>query len=62
MLWEYAVDPALLEAAQSLLGPELFTISTNVFNKPPGLDGRHPFHQDLRYFALRPAEEVGQAE
>ena len=58
VLWEYPLDEALLAAVRSIAGPELFTISSNLFNKPPGLDGRHPLHQDLRYFALRPAEKI----
>ena len=58
VLWEYAIAPALLAAVRSLVGPSLFSISTNVFNKPPGVDGRHPLHQDLRYFALRPADQI----
>jgi phytanoyl-CoA hydroxylase len=43
---------------RDLVGPELKTLSTNVFNKPPGVDGRHPLHQDLRYFALRPTDGI----
>lgn len=58
VLFDYALDPRLLEGVRSLLGPELVTISSNVFNKPPGVDGRHPLHQDLRYFALRPADGI----
>ena len=34
------------------------TIATNVINKPPGVDGRHPLHQDLLYFPLRPPERM----
>ena len=55
-LFAYALSVGLLDAVRTLLGPELQTISTNVFNKPPGVDGRHPLHQDLRYFALRPSD------
>jgi len=58
ILIEHAEDPSLLEAVRSLIGHEIMTISTNVFNKPPGIDGRHPLHQDLRYFALRPADKI----
>ncbi len=58
VLMEYAEDPRILEAVRSLIGQSLMTISTNVFNKPPGVDGRHPLHQDLRYFALRPADKI----
>ena len=55
-LYGYALEPRLLAAVRSLIGEDVFSISTNVFNKPPGVDGRHPLHQDLRYFRLRPAD------
>jgi len=58
VLWSYAVDPDVLAAVRSIVGDALYSISSNVFNKPPGVDGRHPLHQDLRYFALRPAEKI----
>lgn len=58
VLFEYSTHPALLSLVRSLIGPELMTLSTNVFNKPPGVDGRHPLHQDLRYFKLRPASGI----
>jgi len=54
----YTQHSGLLESVRSLIGHSLVTISTNVFNKPPGVDGRHPLHQDLRYFALRPADKI----
>jgi len=58
VLWPFATDERLLGCVRELVGPELKTLSTNVFNKPPGVDGRHPLHQDLRYFALRPADRI----
>ena len=58
VLFDYALDTGLLSVVRSLIGPEVMTISTNVFNKPPGVDGRHPLHQDLRYFSLRPEEGI----
>ena len=58
VLWEYPSAEPLLAAVRDLVAPELVTISSNVFNKPPGVDGRHPLHQDLRYFALRPADKI----
>ncbi|MEQ8690644.1 MAG: phytanoyl-CoA dioxygenase family protein [Pseudomonadales bacterium] len=58
VLFGYAHEPALVAAVQSLLGSELYSLSSNVFNKPPGVDGRHPMHQDLRYFRLRPADKI----
>ena len=57
-LYEYVLEPKLLEAIRSLLGEDIYSLSTNVFNKPPGIDGRHPLHQDLRYFRIRPAEKI----
>ena len=59
ILFDYARHPATLAIAQQLTGDRrLYTISTNVFNKPPDIDGRHPLHQDLRYFRLRPASGI----
>lgn len=58
VLWPFALDVRLLERVRELVGPDLMTLSTNVFNKPPGVDGRHPLHQDLRYFSLRPADGI----
>jgi phytanoyl-CoA hydroxylase len=57
-LFAYALQPRLLAWVRALIGPDLMTLSTNVFNKPPGVDGRHPLHQDLRYFALRPEDKI----
>lgn len=58
VLFDYALAPPLLEIVRGLIGPDVMTISTNIFNKPPGVDGRHPLHQDLRYFSLRPANRI----
>ncbi len=58
LLFDFARRPELIGAVQSLLGNELYSLSSNVFNKPPGVDGRHPLHQDLRYFKLRPADQI----
>lgn len=58
VLFGFARHPELVEAVQSLIGDELYSVSSNVFNKPPGVDGRHPMHQDLRYFKLRPADDI----
>ena len=58
VLYAYATHAKLLAAVRSLLGPKIYSISTNVFNKPPNVDGRHPFHQDLRYFRIRPADAI----
>jgi phytanoyl-CoA hydroxylase len=57
-LFDYAKHPELLSAIQSLIGPSIYTLTSNVFNKPPQVDGRHPLHQDLRYFKLRPENKI----
>jgi phytanoyl-CoA hydroxylase len=65
-LYGYTTEPRLVEAVRDLLASDstseitrdIYSISTNVFNKPPGVDGRHPLHQDLRYFRIRPADKI----
>ena len=54
----YSKNPRLLDLMESLLGPDLEVIHTMLINKPPGVDGRHPFHQDLLYFPFRPADWI----
>lgn len=57
-LYAYSLEPDLLAAVRCLIGKDLYTITTNFFNKPPGVDGRHPLHQDLLYFRIRPADAI----
>ena len=57
-LFSFVRDKILVSAVQSLLGTSIFSLASNVFNKPPGVDGRHPLHQDLRYFKLQPADKI----
>ena len=57
-LFAYACKPELLAAVASMVGDQPYVIASNVFNKPPEVDGRHPLHQDLRYFRLRPADKI----
>lgn len=54
----YNQHPALLDCVERLLGPDLQSIHCMLINKPPGVDGRHPLHQDLVYFPFRPADAV----
>lgn len=57
-LYGYVTEPALLAAVRSLIGDDIYAVVTNIFNKPPGVDGRHPLHQDLHYFPMRPPEKI----
>jgi phytanoyl-CoA hydroxylase len=54
----YARSPALLDCVESLLGAALLFVNSMVITKPPGVDGRHPLHQDLLYFGFRPGDAV----
>lgn len=56
--YSYVEHPKLVAAANDLVGEKLYSLVTNVFNKPPEVDGRHPLHQDLRYFRMRPPEKI----
>jgi phytanoyl-CoA hydroxylase len=58
VLFGFARHRELVSAVQSLVGEVLYSLSSNVFNKPPGVDGKHPMHQDLRYFKLEPADKI----
>ncbi|MCY3884405.1 MAG: phytanoyl-CoA dioxygenase family protein [Gammaproteobacteria bacterium] len=58
VLMSYVLNSAMLKAVRSLVDNDLYSIVTNVFNKPPEVDGRHPLHQDLRYFRIRPPEGI----
>ena len=55
-MFAYCLEPGIVSAVRSLIGEDVYSITTNLFNKPPGVDGRHPLHQDLLYFNLRPPE------
>ncbi len=57
-LWSYPMHPALLDAVESVTGPDVKCIHTMLINKPPDVDGRHPIHQDLLYFPFRPADRI----
>jgi len=58
ILFAHSRDDRLLDCVEALIGPGVMSIATNVINKPPGVDGRHPLHQDLTYFPLRPPEWI----
>ena len=54
----YVSHPRLLDVVESFIGPDIASIHTMLINKPPGVDGRHPLHQDLLYFPFRPADRI----
>ena len=54
----YTQCPALLDAVEELIGPDILAMNSMYLNKPPNVDGRHPMHQDLLYFPFRPADSI----
>ena len=54
----YCRSPKLLRYVEGICGPDIKSIHNMLINKPPGVDGRHPLHQDLLYFPFRPADEI----
>jgi phytanoyl-CoA hydroxylase len=60
VLFSYCKHPRLLDLIECFTGPNIKTIHTMLIHKPPGVgdSGRHPFHQDLYYFPMRPADRI----
>ena len=54
----YVKHPRLVDFVEQFTGPDVKSIHTMLINKPPGVDGRHPLHQDLLYFPFRPADRI----
>ena len=49
--------PKVLDAVESLLGPDLLAFLLMFIYKPPGLEKSvHPFHQDAIYFPFQPQD------
>lgn len=58
VLRKYSDYGPLLDVVEELIGPDLISMNSMYLNKPPGVDGRHPLHQDLIYFPFRPADSI----
>ncbi len=58
VLRTYTEHPRLLAHVEEIVGEDIATVHCMLINKPPGVDGRHPLHQDLLYFPFRPAERI----
>ena len=56
-----AREPEILKNVQRLIGEDVYSIHTMYINKPSDLgtgSSRHPPHQDLLYFPIRPAHLI----
>ena len=57
-LFSYMENERILDCVERFVGQEVFALHSMLINKPPNVDGRHPFHQDLLYFPFRPADKI----
>ena len=62
LLFRWAADlvrePAILDAVQDLIGPDILVFHTTMWWKTKGSPNRVPWHQDGTYFGLAPYEHV----
>jgi len=58
VLRTYTDHPKLLAEIEDFTGANIVSIHNMLINKPPGVDGRHPLHQDLLYFPFGPADRI----
>ena len=55
---ELARTPAILDAVEDLLGPDILLYTSRFFIKEPRSEGIAAWHQDSTYFGLRPHDHV----
>ena len=62
LLFTWAADlvrePAILDAVEDLIGPDILVFHTTMWWKTKGSPSRVPWHQDGTYFGLAPHEHV----
>lgn len=58
--WAHAIvrDPAILDAIEDLIGPDILVWTSTMFVKEPQTPAITMWHQDATYFGLRPHEHV----
>lgn len=63
-VWELAVHPAVLDAVEAVLGPDILLLATHFFCKYPAPHAAEPserfvaWHQDVTYWGLEPPRAV----
>ena len=55
---ELARSPAILDAVEDLVGPDILLYTSRFFIKEPHSEGIAAWHQDSTYFGLRPHDHV----
>lgn len=58
VLSRFAHYEPIIDEVQELIGDDLIALNSMYPNKPTDVDGRHPLHQDLLYFPLRPLRQL----
>nr|XP_039263699.1 phytanoyl-CoA dioxygenase, peroxisomal-like [Styela clava] len=64
VLFSYLHSPRILQYVEAITGPDITAIHSMLINKPPDSGkktSRHPLHQDLHYFLLRPEDRIACA-
>lgn len=51
---EFATDPVIVDQVAQLIGPDVILWGSQVFCKPAGTGREVPWHQDGRYWPIRP--------
>lgn len=60
-LFRYCTLPEILKYVECFTGPDIMAVHTMLINKPPDSGkktSRHPLHQDLHYFPIRPSSNI----
>ena len=55
---EIARHPAILDAVEDLIGPDVLIYTLTMWIKPPHTPAYVGWHQDASYFGLEPAEQI----
>lgn len=60
VLFGYCRDPNILDYVSNFVGPDVLAIHSMFINKPPidSSSSRHPLHQEIHYFPIRPVEKI----
>jgi len=57
-LYDLVLQPAILDAVESLIGPDILCWSASFFWKPAGDPGFVSWHQDSTYWGLEPPDDI----
>ena len=57
-LWDICTNSTILDAVESILGPNIICWASHLFNKQPGDTRAVPWHQDAVFWSLAPQNTV----